>query len=191
MTNELAPQWSEVDIGFTGPGVVNPYTDVDAWVIFTHTSGRQLQRPVFWDGETTYRVRFASTRSEGDWQWSVHSNRPDHDFRPAQGTLISTSPEQDHPHRARTRGFVRAHPSGRSFCYADGSPAFWVFDTAWAMPFRATVEDVAVYAADRQAKGFNAVLLMSVQPDMNARGPAGRNIDEGFEIGFQDLSRTA
>ena len=32
--------------------------------------------------------------------------------------------------------------------------------------------DVAVYAADRQAKGFNAVLLMSVQPDMNARGPA-------------------
>ena len=134
MTNELAPQWSEVDIAFTGPGVVNPYTDVDAWVIFTHTSGRQLRRPVFWDGETTYRVRFASTQSEGDWQWSVHSNRPDHDFRPAHGTLISTSPEQDHPHRARTRGFVRAHPSGRSFCYTDGSPAFWVFDTAWAMP---------------------------------------------------------
>jgi hypothetical protein len=94
---------------------------------------------------------------------------------------------QDHPHRAVARGFATAHPSGRSFCYADGSPAFWVFDTAWAMPFRATVEDVAVYAADRQAKGFNAVLLMSVQPDMNARGPVGRNVDEGFEIGFHDL----
>ena len=44
-----------------------------------------------------------------------------------------------------------------------------------------------MYAADRQAKGFNAVLLMSVQPDMNARGPVGRNVDEGFEIGFHDL----
>ena len=85
-------------------------------------------------------------------------------------------------------GLSRAHPSGRSFCYADGSPAFWVFDTAWAMPFRATVDDVAAYAADRQAKGFNAVLLMSVQPDMNARGPVGRNVDEGFEIGFHDLA---
>ena len=56
------------------------------------------------------------------------------------------------------------------------------------MPFRATVEDVVEYAADRQSKGFNAVLLMSVQPDMNARGPVGRNVDEGFEIGFHDLS---
>src|SRR5215208_3288776 len=97
------------------------------------------------------------------------------------------SPVQDHPHRALTRGFTTAHRSGRSFCYADGSPAFWVFDTAWAMPFRATLDDVAVYAADRQAKGFNAALLMSVQPDMKARGPVGRNIDEGFEIGFHDL----
>ena len=31
-----------------------------------------------------------------------------------------------------------------------------------------------VYAADRQAKGFNAVLLMTVQPDMRAVGPRDR-----------------
>ena len=80
------------------------------------------------------------------------------------------------------------HTSGRSFWYADGSPAFFVFDTAWAMPFRARVSDVETYASDRQAKGFNAVFLMSVQPDMNARGPVGRNLDEGFEIGFHDLA---
>ena len=61
-------------------------------------------------------------------------------------------------------------------------------DTAWAMPFRAEVSDVETYASDRQAKGFNAVLLMTVQPDMHARGPVGRNVDEGFEIGFHDLA---
>src|SRR5215207_750383 len=188
MPNETTPQWREVDIAFAGPDAANPYTDVDAWVIFTHTNGRQLRRPIFWDGGTTYRVRFASTQPEGEWQWSVHTARLDHDFQPAHGTLAAGPPMQDHPHRAVARGFATAHPSGRSFCYADGSPTFWVFDTAWAMPFRATVEDVAVYAADRQAKGFNAVLLMSVQPDMNARGPVGRNVDEGFEIGFHDLS---
>jgi Protein of unknown function (DUF4038)/Domain of unknown function (DUF5060) len=182
-----APQWCEVDIPLTGPDVANPYTDADAWVIFTHASGRQLRRPVFWDGGTTYRVRFASTQPEDEWQWSVHTARPDHDFQPAHGVVVAGPPIQDHPHRAVARGFATAHPSGRSFCYADGSPAFWVIDTAWAMPFRATVEDVAVYAADRQAKGFNAVLLMTVQPDMNARGPVGRNVDEGFEVGFDDL----
>ena len=53
---------------------------------------------------------------------------------------------------------------------------------------RARVSDVETYASDRQAKGFNAVFLMSVQPDMNARGPVGRNLDEGFEIGFHDLA---
>jgi hypothetical protein len=40
---------------------------------------------------------------------------------------------------------------------------------------------------DRQAKGFNAVLLMSVQPDMGARGPRDRSADEGFDVGFEDL----
>jgi hypothetical protein len=187
MQNDAAQQWREIDIRLDGPDLRNPYTDVDAWVTFTHSSGQQLRRPVFWDGGPTYRVRFASTLPGGEWQWQVYSNRPIHTFNPARGTLLAHPPVQDHPHRALARGFVTAHPSGRSFCYADGSPAFWVFDTAWAMPFRATVEDVATYAADRQAKGFNAVLLMSVQPDMKAHGPAGRNVDEGFEAGFRDL----
>ena len=43
-----------------------------------------------------------------------------------------------------------------------------------------------MYAADRQAKGFNAALLMSVQPVMNARGPRDRTQDEGFAVGFED-----
>lgn len=51
MPDETAPQWCEVDIAFTGPDAANPYTDVDAWVIFSHESGRQLRRPLFWDGD--------------------------------------------------------------------------------------------------------------------------------------------
>ena len=187
MEAQPAPQWCEVEMALTGPAAGNAYTDVDAWVIFTHETGRQLRRPVFWDGGRTYRVRFASTQAEGDWRWSVQSDRSDHGFTPASGILIAGPPEEDHPHRAIRRGFSRVHPSGRSFCFADGSPAFFVLDTAWAMPFRARVSDVETYAADRRAKGFNAVFLMTVQPDMNARGPVGRNVDEGFEVGFYDL----
>ena len=83
MQTESAPQWREVDIPFAGPDAANPYTDIDAWVLFTHEGGQQLRRPMFWDGSNTYRVRFASTQAAGEWQWSVHSARPDHDFRPA------------------------------------------------------------------------------------------------------------
>jgi hypothetical protein len=66
MQTESAPQWHEVEIALVGPEAANPYTDVDAWVIFTHDSGEQLRRPVFWDGATTYRVRFASTQTNGE-----------------------------------------------------------------------------------------------------------------------------
>ena len=54
------------------------------------------------------------------------------------------------------------------------------------MPWRASCH-VETYVADRRDKGFNAVLLMTIQPDMRARVPADPNVDEGFEVGFEDL----
>jgi hypothetical protein len=75
----------------------------------------------------------------------------------------------------------------RSLVHADGRPAILVGDTPWGLPWRATHEQARIYAQDRQAKGFNAALLMSVQPDMDARGPRERGVDEGFDVGFEDL----
>ena len=89
--------------------------------------------------------------------------------------------------RAFEHGFWRMSPSGRQLEHADGTPALMVADTAWALPWRATPEQVEVYARDRQAKGFNAVLLMTVQPDMHAVGPRDRTLDEGFDVAFEDL----
>jgi hypothetical protein len=62
-------------------------------------------------------------------------------------------------------------------------------DTPWALPWRATVEQAREYAKDRQAKGYNAALLMTVQPDMNATGPRSRTEDGGFDVGCEDLSQ--
>src|SRR6266567_3946754 len=74
-------------------------------------------------------------------------------------------------------------PGARSLVHADGTPAILVGDTAWALLWRATEDQVRVYAADRHAKGFNAALLMTVQPDMRATGPRDRTQDEGFDVG--------
>jgi Protein of unknown function (DUF4038)/Domain of unknown function (DUF5060) len=177
----VAGQWSEVELAITGPVVDDPYMAVDAWATFRHSDGDELRRPLFWDGGTTWRVRFASPKASGEWRWAVEG------LTEAGGRIAAGPPLNDHPHRALTRGLITADPRGRSFRYADGSPVFFVWDTAWAMPWRATLDDVTTYAADRQAKGFNAVLLMSVQPDMRATGPTGRNVDEGFEVAFHDL----
>ena len=62
-----------------------------------------------------------------------------------------------------------------------------VGDTPWAMPWRATYADVEQYAQDRGGKGFNAALLMSIQPDQGATGPNARDTDQGFAVAFSDL----
>ena len=51
-------------------------------------------------------------------------------------------------------------PGKRSLVHADGRAAILAGDTAWGLPWRATHAECEIYAADRQAKGFNAVLLM-------------------------------
>ena len=207
MPRNEAPQWVPVELEFTGPtaaGGADPYTQLSGSVLFTHSSGDQLVRPLFYDGHvasddldsgTRWLVRFASPHASGSWSWQLQLDPTDGvgDHRAAEppwspqtGTLIAR-PAQGGPHPALSHGLLRLADSSRSLCYSDGSPLFLVIDTAWAMPWRATVEDVAAYASDRSAKGFNAVLLMTVQPDMRATGPTGRNVDEGFEVGFFDL----
>ncbi len=104
-----------------------------------------------------------------------------------RAVVSSVSPVPPTDHRFYNHGFWRMSPGRRNLVHADGRAAVLVGDTAWGLPWRATHEQCEVYARDRQAKGFNAVLLMSVQPDMDARGPRDRSADEGFDVGFEDL----
>jgi hypothetical protein len=184
---DLAPHWQQVELVLTGPSTASPYLDVDGWVEFTHSAGDTIVRPAFWDGGQTWRVRFASTHAEGRWWWRTLSGNGSLPLQSANGTLEAAPGPADAVHSGLRRGFATLAPNARGLVHRDGSAALVVADTAWAMPWRATVEQVEHYARDRQAKGFNAVLLMSVQPDMRAQGPRGRGVDLGFEVGFEDL----
>ena len=184
---EPTVQWRQAEIVLDGPQVPDPYLDVTAWAEFVHTDGSLLVRPLFWAGGTTWLVRFASPAPAGRWTWTITEAGDADRFTPSSG-VITVSPAEPAAHPALTHGFPQLAPSRRALLHPDGTPLFLVIDTAWAMPWRAEVSDVEDYARDRAAKGFNAVLLMTVQPDMHATGPRGRNIEEGFEVGFHDLA---
>jgi hypothetical protein len=62
-------------------------------------------------------------------------------------------------------------------------------DTPWALPFRGTEKSVTIYAQNRQERGFNTALLMSVQPDRKVEGPRDRTAAGGFGVAFEDLPR--
>ena len=183
----VATPWREVEIRLEAEReYLHPYTDVDVWADFVHDSGVALRRPAFWDGGSDWGVRFASPLRSGAWKWVSDASQADDGLVGRSGQVNVTAVE-DVGHRFHDHGFWRMSPAGRSIVHADGHPAVLVGDTAWALPWRATEEQARVYAADRKAKGFNAVLLMTVQPDMRARGPRDRTVDEGFDVAFEDL----
>ena len=182
MSGVQSSVWREVEIVLTGEQEYrNPYVEVEVWVDFEHETGIRLRRPAYWDGGRTWRVRFAPPEV-GSWKWTSAGSLPE---QTGQLDAIATEPGEANPFYVH--GFWRMSPGGRSLVHADETPAILAADTPWALPWRATPEQVRVYAADRQAKGFNAVLLMTVQPDMRAVGPRDRTQDEGFGVGFDDL----
>jgi hypothetical protein len=189
VVTDTAMLWHEVELSFqTAAGLERPYVDGELYADFVHESGLVLRRPGFWDGGPTWSIRFAPSLP-GEWSWRVTANSTLRDLDGRRGTMQCGIPA-DHdtkPNAFVRHGFWRMSPGSRSLVHADGTPAILVADTAWGLPWRATPEDVRTYAADRAGKGFNAVLLMTVQPDMRAEGPRDRTEDHGFGVGFEDL----
>lgn len=184
--NEIIHPWQAVELTLTAEQSYDtPYTDVEVFARFRHESGIELLRPAFWDGENIWKMRFASPLNSGRWQWQSFSAPHDPGLAGQGGELRVEA--ADSANRFHSHGFWRILPGDRNLRHADDMPALLVADTAWALPWRATHEQCEVYAHDRQAKGFNAALLMSVQPDRRARGPRSRSEHDGFEVGFEDL----
>jgi len=179
-------QWEPMELTFISlRHYANPYTDLNLSVDFTGPDHKTINRPAFWDGGQTWRVRFAPP-DVGKWTWrSTCSETADTELQGKEGSLMAT--RYTGSNELLKHGLLRMSSGHRNVIYADGTPFMVVGDTAWSLPWRGTLESVRVYAEDRQRKGFNTVLLMSIQPDRRAQGPRDRTSVGGFDVGFEDL----
>ena len=112
-----------------------------------------LRRPAFWDGGRAWRIRFAPHAGSRRWEWATSDSVGDSGLAGLRGVLTVVPGSTDDAFDEH--GFWRMSRGGRSLEHTDGTPALMIADTAWALPWRATAEQVAVYARDRQTKGFN------------------------------------
>ena len=55
------------------------------------------------------------------------------------------------------RGRLVVHSSKRKFAHEDGTPFFYLADTAWELFHRLTLEEVETYLAVRKTQGFNVI----------------------------------
>ena len=181
-----AEQWTTVELLVTSEKEYdNPYADVDLWAWFVSDKGDSLLRPAFWDGGNTWKVRFAPPDHGSTWTWTSYCSLKDNGLAGKTGKIRSTTYDGDS--ELLKRGLLRMSSGKRNIVHADGSPFLLVGDTPWSIPFRATTDQVRIYAKDRREKGFNTALLISLQPDRYAQGPEARNTPGGFDRAFEDL----
>lgn len=179
-------QWTTCEITLISQSSYNnDYVDMDVWAHFTNGKGDTLIRPAFWDGGRIWKIRFSPPDAGSTWSWTTFSIPDDRELSGKKGSLISI--DYTGSNSLLKHGLLRMSEGKRNVIHADGKPFLLVGDTPWAIPFRATSDQVKIYAADRMKKGFNAALLMSVQPDMYAEGPDARNTVLGFARSFDDL----
>lgn len=179
-------QWVTHEIELTSARTyANPYTDVDVWARFENDAGEHLVRPAFWDGGSSWKVRFAPPDAGRTWTWRSEASVDDAGLTGRTGSLRSVAYTGDNA--LLKHGLLRMSPGKRNVVHADGAPFLVVADTAWSIPYRATPEQVTTYATDRQAKGFNTTFLITVQGDKFAKGPDARDTPLGFARAFADI----
>lgn len=149
----------------------DPARDVRLQVVYEGPGKRTLRAPGFWDGDRTFRVRCAFP-APGRWRWrTTCSDTTDGGLHGQTGIVDVTAYKGPNP--LYRHGFLRVSANGRFLCHADRTPFLWIGDTAWAVPFRATAEEWAIYLADRVRKRFT-VTQVGLAPwwsgDRDSRG---------------------
>jgi len=178
-TAPTAARWAVHELTLTSRrAYANPYTEVAVTATFRGPGGETRTVAGFWDGDSTWRVRFTPTR-EGVWSYTTHSADPGLDTH--TGTLRAAAAPPG------ARGFVRrdpAHPY--HFIYDDGSRYFMLGTTYYELVANAAAGSGWKAAVEGTARrGMNKIRL-NVGPGSASAGganypnssPYGRSHDE-------------
>lgn len=136
---------------------VNPYVETAADVVLTAPDGSPRRIPLFWDGGTTWKVRF-SPDWPGTWNWAITSLD---DGLNGRSGAFAVVPSPLHGGIRKMAAFPY------HFEYEDGTP-FWFFgDTCWGL------------AAENLAKNYDRAAF---DHDIDVRASQGFNVVEGEMI---------
>ncbi len=130
-------------------------------VEFTSPAGKKHSIEGFWNGGTTWLVRFMPDEP-GNWSYVTTAQGQAAGLHAVQGSFQCRA--ADSANRFLKRGALRVSKSGTYLEHADGTPFFWLGDTVWTGPAFATLDDWQTYLNDRAAKNFSVVQFNMVCP---------------------------
>jgi hypothetical protein len=156
------PRWGLFEATFTSTRPSeNPLQDTELLVTFTAPSQQTCRVRGFWDGGSTWRVRF-SPDEVGNWMYTT-SAQPESDggLHAQKGAFRVTAPKG--ATRFERHGPVRVARSRTFLEHADGTPFFWLADTGWNAGLLSTPEEFDHYIAQRTRQRFTAVQWVTTQ----------------------------
>ncbi len=160
--DRTATQWGRFDQAFTSTvHYLNPVQEAQFTVTFTSPTGAAHAVDGFWDGATTWRVRFMPD-TEGAWSFVTHCSDPANAGLHARSGAFWCTPA-DPSTRFGQHGSIRVAPNRRYFEHADGTPFFWLADTCWSGPLQSSGEEWEDYLRTRVRQQFNAVQWLGMQ----------------------------
>jgi hypothetical protein len=169
----LVPKWERYERTFrSSVGYENPLQEAELRVVFTSPSGESRLVYGFWDGGRTWRVRFAPNEV-GRWIYSTSSSdRSNGGLHEVRGSFQCIAPT------GRTvfkrHGPVQVSRDRRHLVHEDGTPFFWLADTAWNGVLRSTEEEWEYYIQQRKRQKFTGVKWVATQwraaPDGDREG---------------------
>jgi hypothetical protein len=106
----------------------NPLRDIDLKVRLTDDSGRVKELDGFWDGGDIWKVRLGYFEA-GSWEYeSVCSDDTNPGLHGQRGTVSVEPYKGGNP--VYSHGVLTVSKDGRRLAFADGTPFFWMGDTA-------------------------------------------------------------
>ncbi len=141
--------------------VADPFHDVDLLVTFTSPSRQSQTVRGFWDGGDRWRVRF-SPDEEGAWTYITETRPAGVDGLHEQSGTFRVGLASTRTALAR-HGPIRVAAPGTYLEHVDGTPFFWMADTAWNGPLMSDDSEWDDYIAERKRQGFTAVQWVTTQ----------------------------
>jgi len=128
----IAEQWRMVEISLASSvSYTDPFLGVDVSATFTGPGGEVLTRPAFWDGGTTWKIRFAPT-IVGTWTYlTTCSDATNTGLQNQTGNVQAVIYTGNLP--VYKHGFLKVSSNKRYMVYNDETPFFWLGDTHWQM----------------------------------------------------------
>ena len=198
----------------TTQAYVNPSYDVQLKVTFTPPAGSGLSPIVaygFWDGKEgasthVFKVRTALPPAPGlspwIWTWTQSCTgggcNTDPVLNPSSPTPFSVSvTPSTGGHALFNPGFLKVHSSGRYLIHDNGTPFYWLGDTAWNAPVRAANApsggaplEWENYVNARKAKGFTVIQIALPVDYMDNKKDGVQPQDVNGQTPFTQLTGT-